>query len=184
MNQQRMDNFKTTLDHLKDVDCCFFSNIEESGFLETIAALNNSYGGTVFVGVKKNKKVVGCYPSEVIESIENLVRNKLSNIIQSEIYTLQEQNKFIVAITINQNKSKVAVIQMNKKSIYFFRLNGQSLEMNKIVEQKWKFEKENSTEILTEDACLLFDIIKSNQKTTLSMLYRLSNIHLKSERHR
>jgi predicted HTH transcriptional regulator len=171
-------DFNELLIHLKCIDYSCFNSTFDSGVLESVTALTNSSGGEVFIGVNENKKVIGCFPEEEIismkEQLETL-HSSLSCIFNTYII----KNKIIVGIQVERSNSKIAVIGLNKTKAYYFRLNRKTLPVNKIITLIWKLEQSENTLHFNSDALLIIKLLQENQKMTLSMIYRSSNLALK-----
>jgi ATP-dependent DNA helicase RecG len=74
-----------------------------------IIAFANTNGGTIYIGVKDNGEVIGLdNPDFVMQQISNSIRDSIKPDVSifTNIELLQENNKFIIKLTINQGTKK------------------------------------------------------------------------------
>jgi predicted HTH transcriptional regulator len=171
-------DFNELLIHLKAVDYSCFNSSTDSGVLEAISALSNTSGGEVFIGVNENQKVLGCFPEEETISITEQLAD-LSSGLSCNFKTYIIKNKLIIGFQVKRSDDKLAVNGVNKSKAYYFRLNRKTLPVNKIIALIWKLEQSEKANHFNSDALLITKLLEENQKMTLSMLYRTSNLALK-----
>ena len=131
----------------------------------TLCAFANTDGGSLLIGVKDNRKIVGCDPKEELQMIEIAVKSFCQPEVELEI--IVPKSKQI------PHKSK----DDNGRWHPYIRVQDHTTAVNKIVESVWKEQRKASfsqNKLNQEDDDLL-NIIRGEQKITLSQLYKKSN---------
>lgn len=149
---------------------------DQKKIARTLCAFANTYGGTLLIGVKDNGKIAGINPEEEFHMIEGAAKLFCKPEIKFESKVWQEDMRLVLEITIpqNPNKEHKAADEEGKIRSYI-RRKDHTLIANKILLKIWTFEKKGipKPQNLGDDE-LLFLKIFTEQKITLSKIYRLS----------
>jgi predicted HTH transcriptional regulator len=145
-----------------------------------IGSLANTKGGSLFVGVKKSKKIIGINPSEILDKISHITNFMcfppliFKYIIHSEIH------KFVCEIIIEEELNKPIKIKADHKlKIAYVRNENKVVIANKIKELSWSYSKTETKDIkLTEDEKSVLSIITDNSEISLNQIHKKSLLPL------
>ena len=176
-----METINDSLNQLDDTaDRCYLKSANSIGFIETLSAMANTDGGVIYIGFKENQKVTGCFPDEEITTIHSFITDGLTDTINVLITKHVIKHKFILQVEVPITSNKIGVNHFNKTKDFYFRLNGSTIVVNKIVEVKWKLEKSQIKHSHSNESIGLLKVIEQHPNSTLSKLYRSSNMPLKT----
>ncbi len=133
----------------------FLLNTEHSHEIAAIlCAFANTEGGSLFVGIKKNGKIIGTEPSESYSTLMYIAENLCRPVIPFEITVHQSTYKFVVEINIgastNIHSSQDKDENWNtyiRKGTSIFKINSVLKKFLEIVKHKLPAETEISTEM-------------------------------------
>jgi len=148
----------------------------------TLCAFANTEGGRLLIGVKDNRKVVGCDPQEEYHMIEGAAKMFCQPEVKFTSKIWQEEFRLVLQIDIeaSENKPHRAKDDDGRWKPYI-RINDHTTSVNKILEWVWK-EQQNPTakpEKFDEQELMLLRLIHDEQPVTLSKLYRRSGLPLR-----
>lgn len=146
----------------------------ESECAQKITSLINSEGGVLVVGIKSNGKIHGVYPKDEIDNLPVLIQNRCSISFNYSTEILEVGNKLLVLVRVN-SASKIGVISEDTSLKYYYRIDGNILQSNKIMEAFWKFKlkKETIPPCSENELSLIYSLANL---TSLSQLYTLSDL--------
>ena len=158
----------------------FIPHIENQNHIaQTIVAFANTQGGKLLVGVKDNGKIVGVFPNEELQNLEELIENCCDPRVEIESTVHQEGRHLVLEIQIPKSDRKHKAIGDDGQLKFYHRLDKHTLSINRVIIQLWKLQDQgsstpNSLDIETTD---VIELIKENQPVTISKLFRLSGIN-------
>lgn len=118
----------------------FFSDLEDlKAVFNTISAFANTDGGILVIGVKSNKKIVGVYPSEVIERIKNESVKYLSPSFDFDLRSIGLGHHLVVCIHVLEHANKIGIVTGDGDE-FFIREGSQSVHASKLQKIIWKEE--------------------------------------------
>ena len=149
---------------------------------QLMVAFANSEGGSLWIGLKKNGKIIGCDPNEELLKLQESANSFCIPEIKFTSKIWQEDFRLVLEVKISEaatkpHKSKDSV----GKWLPYIRVQKEVLLANKILVGFWAMKKNpvaKPTHLQIELTALL-QLIKEEQIVTLSKLYRLSDIPLK-----
>lgn len=148
----------------------------------TLCAFANTSGGRLLIGVKDNRKIVGCDPHEEIHMIEGAAKVFCDPEVKFTSRVWQEDHKLVLEILVEPSELKPHKAKDDEgKWRPYIRIDDQTTVVNKILEWVWK-EKLKPTakpEKFGEEELLLLKLILVEQPVTLSKLYRNAKLPLR-----
>ncbi len=78
----------------------------KEGFVETIVAFANTYGGTILVGVDDHGDIVGSYEQKLEETIQNVIRSHCEPPIEVKVENKILNDKNIVVVSVMEGDDK------------------------------------------------------------------------------
>ncbi len=178
-----METLQDLIDQGEHVNQDFKFRIDDQRKIaRTLCAFANTSGGRLLIGVKDNRKIVGCNPEEEYHMIEGAAKlfcqPELS--ITSKIW--QEDFRLVLEVFVekSQNGPHKAKDDDGKWKPYV-RINDKTTGVNKILEWVWVEQKRKTArpEHFGEDELHLLRTIGQFQPVTLSKLYRESKLPLR-----
>lgn len=163
-------DFKFTVDDLSKI-------------AQTLCAFANTEGGRLLIGIKDNRKIVGCHPEEELHMIRTAAASYCQPEVQFTSKIWQDDFRLVVEIDVFKSKDKLVKARddfRNWRS--YIRIGDHTTAINKILERVW-LEKQNpmsKPENFSEEEAFLLKIIDESQPVSLSMLYRKSKLPLKN----
>jgi len=150
----------------------FLENLDdESSFVQLLVGFVNATGGEIMVGVKQNGKVAGVNPSEIIDTIYDII--KVYKIIKDTFSTetIILGRHALVQIKIKTISKKLWLIENGEKASYI-RVNASTCKVNKIVKKTWVLE-ENEINIEFSDLReQILDLFTKKSELSLSYIYK------------
>jgi predicted HTH transcriptional regulator len=148
----------------------------------TLCAFANTEGGSLLIGVKDNGKVAGCDPQEEFHMIEGAATMFCFPPVKIESKIWQEDFRLVLEISIPLNNPPIhkANDEQGKRRAYI-RVGDQTVVANKITEGVWREKvRIGARPLAFEKAQLeLLEIIRNQELTSLSKLYRHSTLSMK-----
>lgn len=143
----------------------------------TISAFANTDGGRLLIGVKDNGKVVGVDPEEEFHIIQGAAELFCDPPVPIQTVIWQDEYKLVLEVIVAASP----VRPHKSKDDYglwktYIRHHDHTLIANKILVGVWNFRKKGveKPQQFSEDEMNFLELFKTNQKFTLSRLYRLS----------
>lgn len=168
-------NLKERIKNGKSQTFDFVSSLNENAIsAQLITSFANSEGGSLFVGIKENGKIIGINPNDEILLLEDVLKTYCKPQLKLESEIWQEDFRLVLEIKIPKNLARNSFAFANDKTWKtYFRANQLTLPTNKIIEKIWVLEKKNipkPNHFGKEE--LDFLAIFSEQKLTLSKVYQ------------
>jgi predicted HTH transcriptional regulator len=155
------------------------SSDDQKKIAKIISAFSNSEGGKLFIGVKENGKISGINPEEELLLINETCKIFCKPEIKFESKIWQEGHKLVLEVEISlNNKKNATALDDDANWKVFIRVNEHTLIANKILLQVWNFEKKGISKPtkFTEKELEFLNLFDSNEKKTLSNLYKISKL--------
>jgi predicted HTH transcriptional regulator len=149
---------------------------------QILSSFANTNGGNLLVGVNGNGKIKGVNPVEELQLVTIALELYCKPIVLFSTEIWNEGHKLVFDVRVESSKTKphTAHNSDGKRAIYT-RVGKESVVANKIQTRVWSklanFKKKEV--LLTEKETSFMRLIESNEKTTLSMLYRNSDLSMK-----
>lgn len=148
----------------------------------TLCAFANTEGGRLLIGVKDNRKVVGCDPEEEFHMIEGASKMFCQPEVKFTTKIWKEDFRLVLEVNVQESETKPHKAKDdNGKWKPYIRINDHTTAVNKILEWVW-YEKRNPTskpEKFDKEELLLLKIIREEGPMTLSRMYRRSKLPLR-----
>jgi predicted HTH transcriptional regulator len=148
----------------------------------TLCAFANTEGGRLLIGVKDNRKIVGCDPQEEFHMIEGAAKLFCQPEVKFTSKIWQEDFRLVLEVNIepSENKPHKAKDDEGRWKPYI-RIKDHTTAVNKILEWVWHEQKKNTSkpEKFDTEELLLLKIIHDEQPITLSKLYRRSKLQMR-----
>lgn len=159
-----------------------FSVDDLSKIAQTLCAFANTEGGRLLIGIKDNRKVVGCHPEEELHNIRTAAASYCQPEVEFTSKIWKEDFRLVVEIDVLKSKDKLVKARDDFRHWRsYIRIGDHTTAINKILERVW-FEKQKpkpKPDFFTEEENILLKIIDEAQPVSLSMLYRKSKLPLK-----
>lgn len=147
----------------------------------TLCAFANTQGGRLLIGVKDNRKIVGCHPQEEFHMIEGAAKIFCKPEIHFTSRIWQEEMKLVLEINIEPSEQKPHKAKDDDgKWKSYIRIEDHTTSVNKILERVWIEQKrvEAKPEKFDQDELDFLKLIHENEPVTLSKLYRKSTLQM------
>jgi predicted HTH transcriptional regulator len=178
-----METLQDLIDQGEHVNQDFKFRIDDQRKIaRTLCAFANTSGGRLLIGVKDNRKIVGCNPEEEFHMLEGAAQLfcQPELTITSKIW--QEDFRLVLEVYVEKspNGPHKAKDDDGKWKPYI-RIKDKTTAVNKILEWVWVEQKRKTArpEHFGEDELHLLRIIGQFQPVTLSKLYRESKLPLR-----
>jgi hypothetical protein len=149
---------------------------------QLLVAFANSEGGSLWIGLKKNGKIIGCDPNEELLKLQVAAKSFCEPEIKFTSKIWKEDFRLVLEI----NVSEVGIKPYKAKDILgkwlpYIRVEKEVLLANKILVGFWALKKNPVIKPmhLQIELMSLLQLIEKEQIVTLSKLYRLSDSPLK-----
>lgn len=156
-----------------------FSINNQRKIARTLCAFANSKGGRILIGIKDNRKVVGCLPSVELQKIEVTAKMFCQPEVQFTSKVWEYEMKLVLEINVKESSNKPHKAKDDEgKWKPYIRIKDHTTAVNKILERVWIEEKKgtDSPGQLSPDQKEILHLIKNHQPTTISQLYKRSEI--------
>jgi predicted HTH transcriptional regulator len=155
---------------------------DQKKIARTLCAFANTSGGRLLIGIKDNRKIVGCHPEEEFHMIEGASKIFCQPEVPFRSKIWQEDFRLIleIQVPVSNNTPHKAKDDEGRWKPYI-RVKDHTVAVNKILERVWIEKKKatSKTEKFDEDELLILKLIHEHGEVTLSKLYRLSKLPLK-----
>ena len=174
-----METLQDLIDQGEHVNQDFKFRIDDQRKIaRTLCAFANTSGGRLLIGVKDNRKIVGCNPEEEFHMLEGAASMFCQPEINITSKIWQEDFRLVLEIQVEKNldRNHTALDEEGKWKIYI-RKDDHTLLANKILLKVWNLEKKGLPKpqhFGKEELDFLKTL--SNERRTLSQLYRLNTI--------
>ncbi len=138
------------------------------------SGLSNSKGGTLLFGVKSNGKVIGCYPREILDLIEEIQLDFILGVVNYETNISEINHKLIVRCDIYPSpiiKSKTSGLKWKS----YFYSDDMNYELGKVAEH-CIFNNEDERDLNNWVPSLIELNIAVGERLSLTQLYRKLNL--------
>lgn len=148
---------------------------DQKKIARTLVAFANTDGGSLFIGVKDNGKIVGVNPEEVLNVLGEIIKYACQPKLIFESKIWQEGFRFVLEISIKSSQKrafKALDDEGNWKA--FIRRNDQTILANKIIFKIWSFERKGIQKPLQfdEKETQFLSVFTGDKQFTLSKLYQ------------
>ena len=161
----------------------FLPKIEsQNEIAQLLVAFANSEGGRVWIGLKKNGKIIGCDPNEELLKLQESAKSFCMPEIKFTSKIWKEGFRLVLEIKVSEAATKPYKSKDSLgKWLPYIRVQKEVLLANKILVGFWALKKNPVAKPTHPQIELtsLFQLIEEEQIVTLSKLYRLSDIPLK-----
>ncbi len=146
-----------------------------------ISSLANANGGSLWIGVKPNGKIVGVYPEGVLEDLNKLKERffQKSPALQTKIW--KNKIHFVLQVLVeSSSKNPEYLINDRNQTVLFERHGNKNIQASKIALRNMQFknqEKELPDEMSDSEKEILAFIQKSKQPS-LSQMYKHLDIEM------
>jgi hypothetical protein len=149
---------------------------------QLLVSFANSEGGRLWIGLKKNGKIIGCDPNEELLKLQESAKSFCKPEMKFTSKIWKEDFRLVLEIKVSEADTK-PYKSKDKLGTWlpYIRVQKEVLLANKILVGLWVIKKNpvpKPTHLQIELISLL-QLIKEEQIVTLSKLYRLSDIPLK-----
>ena len=155
---------------------------DQKKIARTLCAFANTSGGRLLIGIKDNKKIVGCHPEEEFHMIEVASKMFCQPEVPFTSKVWQEYFRLIleIQVPISNNTPHKAKDDEGRWKPYI-RVKDHTVAVNKILEKVWIENKKPTSkpEKFNDDELMLLKLLQEHGEVTLSKLYRLSKLPLK-----
>lgn len=178
-----METLQDLIDQGEHVNQDFKFRIDDQRKIaRTLCAFANTSGGRLLIGVKDNRKIVGCNPEEEFHMLEGAASMFCQPEIKITSKIWQEEFRLVLEASVEKsdNGPHKAKDDDGKWKPYI-RINDKTTAVNKILEWVWVEQKRKTArpEHFGEDELQLLKAIGKFQPLTLSKLYRESKLPLR-----
>jgi hypothetical protein len=149
---------------------------------QLFVAFANSEGGSIWIGLKKNGKIIGCDPNEELLKLQVAAKSFCVPEIKFTSKIWKEDFRLVLEINVSEARIKPYKAKDSfGKWLPYIRVEKEVLLANKILVGFWALKNNpviKPTHLQIELMSLL-QLIEKEQIVTLSKLYRLSDSPLK-----
>ncbi len=145
----------------------------------TMTAFANTKGGRLLIGVKDNGKIAGIDPTEEFHIIDAAAEMHCKPKVPFTTQVWQEGHKLVLQVNVEPSSQKPHRSPDEEgKWVTYVRVDDHTLVANKILVRVWnKMQKlHTKPEEMSEPQLDFLRLIESNEKSTLSALYRQSGL--------
>ncbi len=178
-----METLQTLIKQGENQQLDFKFRIDDSKKIaRTLCAFANTDGGILLIGVKDNGKISGIDPTEELHMIEAAAEMYCSPPLSFQSRVWQDGMKLVLEIKIEKTATRpIMALDEEKRWRAYVRRADHSLLANKILLNVWKLDKKEISrpEKIDNQETALLGIIGSEEKTTLSQIYRKSSLSKK-----
>jgi len=132
----------------------------------------NSKGGTVLFGIRKNGKIKGVHPQNIIEDINYALDTFCDSPIVWRHDKLIEGRHLLLEVHVSEDEKKVSIKNSIQKEYYSW-IGNTFVQVNKIILKVWSLESGRSElkelDMVEKD---IVQLIKNKDKISLSLLYK------------
>lgn len=148
---------------------------DEFAIIQLLTSFANSSGGSLFIGINKKGKIIGCNPEQVLDDVLHYINMYAKPILHITSKTHQHNHKFVLEIAIPKSVYPHQALDVNFKSDYYIRYNATTFKANKIIRRflylKIKILSENNLNSLVINEQLLSFVSSKTSGISLSQIY-------------
>jgi len=159
----------------------FFENTDDVlEIARTLVAFSNCDGGVLLIGLKKNGKIVGVDPQDVLLNISLILQENCEPHMTISSRIFQEKVRILLEISVLSGNEKPYNVIYNSKKEVFIRKENRNVLANKILEDVWRFKRRNEEKSinLAPTEKMVLDLIHSNSKISLTKIHKKSNLSI------
>lgn len=145
------------------------------GVAKVLIGLSNSLGGELFFGIKKNGKVKGVSPTEIIEEINEILRIHTKG-IDCSLEQIVLGRHIVVRIIVSIGKIKLS---LKEDGNYYTRVDDNTIIANKIVKRSWLLAEKKESIVLSDKTKEIIDLFKELNPMSLSYAYQSTSMQKK-----
>jgi predicted HTH transcriptional regulator len=148
-----------------------------------ISSFANAQGGSLWIGVKPNGKIVGVYAEGIQKELTQLIESFFQNPFVLNTRIWKNKIHFVLEVIIENVKDEsVFLVNERQQVVLFERHANKSVQASKIVLKNIQFKSQHKVlpKELSDQEREVLAIIKNNKQLSLSQLYKLETI-IKSE---
>ena len=153
----------------------FLSEIDELiDFAKISVSFANRNGGSIFIGINEKGKVIGVNPGP-----ELILINQVKDYIEGELIfeSVRHLVKHHCIIEVKVSKTEIPLLLKlnNDLKMYYYRVNSNSIEANKIIERYLNMRRFGKTVIESKHHSDFLDKL-GDDRCNLSLLYKMMNM--------
>lgn len=149
---------------------------DQKKIARTLVAFANTDGGRLLIGVKDNGKIAGINPEEEFHMVSGAATVYCNPPVVFESRVWQEDMRLVLEISVEANPLRNHKAQ-DDEGLWrtYIRREDHTLLANKIVLKIWNFERKGipRPQQFGSEESLVLSAFQSNEKLTLSKLYRM-----------
>ena len=146
-----------------------------------ISSLANADGGSVWIGVKPNGKIVGVYAEGIQKELAELVKNYFHSPFDLNTKIWKNKVHFVLEVIVAKSKDNpIFLTNDRKQTVMYERHLTKSIQASKIALKNLQFKSQEK--VLSEELCKeeieILEFIKNHDKLSLSQLYKQLDIEM------
>lgn len=148
---------------------------------DVLCAFANTEGGSVFIGVKKNGKVIGTEPSESYSTLMYITENLCKPVVPFEINVHQSTYKFVVEISVAKSKNIHSSQDKEGNWNVVIRSDKTIFKINSVLKKYLEIVK-NKVPAETEMTAEMNDLVDQLEAQQLSLTKLVKQTKIKREK--
>lgn len=146
-----------------------------------ISSFANAKGGSVWIGVKPNGKIMGVYAEGIQKELQEVVERFFVNpfILNTKIW--KNKVHFVVQVIIESAKDEsVYLINDRQQTVLFERHGNKCVQASKIALKNLQFKSQEKvlSDDLSEQETQLLAFIKKSEQLSLSQMYKVDGFEM------
>ena len=146
-----------------------------------ISSLANAQGGSLWIGVKPNGKIVGVYPDGIEKELLQLIERFFQNpyVLKTKIW--KNKMHFVLQVSVEDvGADSIFLINDRKQTVLFERHATKNVQASKIALKNIQFKSQDKALAaeLSEQEIEILSYIKKNKQLSLSQMYKHLDIEM------